>query len=369
MTASKILVVDDEPDLELLISQRFSRPIQNGEFIFRFARDGQEALDCLQREPDIELVLSDINMPGMDGLALLDRLRENGRTIKAVIISAYGDMANIRVAMNRGAFDFLTKPIDLGDLDTTIRKTLSEIGKLREISQQRDLALRARANLGRYFSPNLVDILAEKDEPLGPVRRQDVAVLFADIIGFTGMAEAMAPEAVMDVLRQYHSRMSKPIFECNGTIEKFIGDAMLATFGVPEASGHDASDALRCAKRMIVALARWNEDRNKESLPPLAMGLGLNYGPAVIGDLGNEHGMAFTVIGDTVNTASRLQEASRGFDTPLVVSDALVQAIGDASDEAAQVLRWLRPVGEQRLRGRERGISVWTPDLALTGPE
>jgi adenylate cyclase len=363
---SKILVVDDEPDLQLLISQRFRRDIRDGEFIFRFARDGHEALDNLQAEPDIELVLSDINMPGMDGLALLSQLRENTSAVKAVIVSAYGDMANIRTAMNRGAFDFLTKPIDFGDLDLTIRKTLGEIRHLRDISRQRDLALRARANLARYFSPKIVEILAEQDQPLGPVRRQDVAVLFADIVGFTGMAEAMAPEDVMDILRQYHSRMSKQIFAYNGTLEKFIGDAMLATFGTLQDSGHDAGDALCCAEAMLAALATWNDERRAEGLPAITIGIGLNYGPVVLGDLGNEHGMSFTVIGDTVNTTSRLQDLTRSLDTPLVVGNNLIERIGVASDAAvARVMRRLQPAGEQHLRGRASSIKVWTFDKML----
>src|SRR5258708_16184840 len=121
-------------------------------------------------------------------------------------------MANIRKAMNRGAFDFLTKPIDFTDLELTIHKTLSEIRQLRDISRQRDLALRARTNLARYFSPNIVEILAEQDQPLGPVRRQNVAVLFADIVGFTGIAETIAPEHPMNILREYHHPISTHIF-------------------------------------------------------------------------------------------------------------------------------------------------------------
>ena len=132
-------------------------------------------------DPGIELVLSDINMPVMDGLTLPARLSSD---LRAVIVSAYGDMSNIRIAMNRGAFDFVTKPIDLADLELTIRKTLDEIARLREIRRQRDEAQRMRNNLARYFSPNIVELLAEQDEPLGPVRRQVVAVLFADIVGF-----------------------------------------------------------------------------------------------------------------------------------------------------------------------------------------
>ena len=175
--ATQILVVDDEPDVELLISQRFRRQVRAGEFAFSFARDGEQALRLLQADAGIELLLVDINMPVMDGLTPLARLREIQAPVRAIIVSAYGDMPNIRTAMNRGAFDFVTKPIDMVDLEVTMRRTSDDIAKLREIERRRAAAERARGNLARYFSPNLVDILADRDEPFGPVRRQNVAVL------------------------------------------------------------------------------------------------------------------------------------------------------------------------------------------------
>src|SRR5246127_726887 len=278
MSPSKILAVDDEPDFELLLTQRFRRQVREQEFTFRFAHHGEEALEILADEPDIDLLLLDINMPVMDGLTLLARLREQQSPVRAIIVSAYGDMPNLRTAMNRGAFDFVTKPVDLNDLEITIRKTLDDIGKLREIERLRAAAERARSNLSRYFSPNLVDMLAERDEPLGAVRRQTVAVLFADIVGFTRMAERMAPEAVVAMLRQYHERMTAQIFACGGTVEKYIGDAIFAVFGVPTASAEDAANALRCADMMLAALAEWNAERGREDLPQLGIGIGLNYG-------------------------------------------------------------------------------------------
>src|ERR1051325_3054215 len=179
---AKILAVDDEPDLESLIRQRFRRQIRAEEFTFRFAHHGEEALAVLAAEPDIHLMLLDINMPVMDGLTLLTELRERQSPVRAIIVSAYGDMTNLRTAMNRGAFDFVTKPVDLDDLETTIRKTLAEIARVREIDRLRAAAERARSNLSRYFSPNIVGMLASQDEPLGAVRRQDVAALFVDIV-------------------------------------------------------------------------------------------------------------------------------------------------------------------------------------------
>jgi sigma-B regulation protein RsbU (phosphoserine phosphatase) len=160
----KILIVDDEPDLELLVRQKFRRHIREGKFEFSFAGNGQEALDKLDQDKEIDLVLSDINMPVMDGLTFLARLDGIERLLKAVIVSAYGDMQNIRTAMNRGAFDFVTKPIDFEDLEITINKTVQAISLLKQaereraqlISIQQELTVAARIQLSilpRSFPP------------------------------------------------------------------------------------------------------------------------------------------------------------------------------------------------------------------------
>jgi len=144
----KILVVDDEADLEVLIRQKFRKQIRENEYEFTFAQNGVEALTKIAVNPEIGLVLSDINMPEMDGLTLLHRLNElKNPALKAVIVSAYGDMDNIRVAMNRGAFDFLTKPIDFNDLETTIAKTLEQLAILRQATKDREQLLSVRNDL------------------------------------------------------------------------------------------------------------------------------------------------------------------------------------------------------------------------------
>lgn len=361
MSPAKILAVDDEPDFELLLRQRFRRQIRDGVFEFRFARHGEEALAALAAEPDIDLLLLDINMPVMDGLTLLARLREQQAAVRAIIVSAYGDMANLRTAMNRGAFDFVTKPVDLNDLEITIRKTLDDLGRLRDIEARRAAAERARTNLSRYFSPAVASLLAERDEPFGAVRRQTVAVLFADIVGFTRMVEDMAPEAVVTMLRQFHERMTAQIFACDGTVEKYIGDAIFAVFGIPAPGREDAANALRCADMMLNALDAWNDERAAGGEPRLTIGIGLNYGLAVLGDVGSEHGLSFTVIGDTVNTAARLQGLTRSLDTPLVVGDALIAAVrAMPASRAAELVAGLQYQGEQALRGRAGAIGVWT---------
>jgi adenylate cyclase len=361
VASAKILAVDDEPDFELLITQRFRRQIREQEFEFRFAHHGEEALATLSAEPDIDLMLLDINMPVMDGLTLLSELRERQLEVQAIIVSAYGDMTNLRTAMNRGAFDFVTKPVDLSDLEITVRKALANVAKLREMDRQRMAAERARNNLSRYFSPNIVELLASQDEPLGAGRRETVAVLFADIVAFTQMAELMAPEDVLAMLREFHTRMTAQIFASGGTVDQYMGDGILAVFGATAASPDDAASALNCAEMMLETLERWNHEREEKGDARLDIGIGLNYGPVVLGDVGSEHGMSFTAIGDTVNTSARLQVLTRSLKTQLVVGDAVVRAIEALSPEvAAERLGRLEDLGEHSLRGRASPVRIWT---------
>ena len=144
MTPPRLLIVDDEPDVEALLMQKFRRKLRKGEIELLFAHDGEHALEVLQANPDVDIVLSDINMPKMDGLALLDRLGALHEDTKTVMVSAYGDMANIRAAMNRGAFDFVTKPIEFEDLERTIEKTLTHLRLFRGLRDARDDAMHRR---------------------------------------------------------------------------------------------------------------------------------------------------------------------------------------------------------------------------------
>lgn len=144
----RILVVDDEPDLELLITQKFRKEIKNGLYSFVFASNGVEALAKLNADKEIELVLTDINMPEMDGLTLLTKIKElNNPLLLSVIVSAYGDIINIRTAMNAGAFDFVVKPIDLSDLEITIRKSLDNLSALKKAMKARDELISVRNEL------------------------------------------------------------------------------------------------------------------------------------------------------------------------------------------------------------------------------
>jgi adenylate cyclase len=232
------------------------------------------------------------------------------------------------------------------------------VRRSRALVAERADAERERGNLARYFSPRVVDELAERDEPLGRTRRQAVGVLFADLVGFTTMAEEMTPEDVMEMLRVFHGRMEAQVFRHNGCLEKFIGDALLATFGVPDVGAHDATDALACARGMLEALAEWNREREAAGQAALRMGIGLHYGPVVLGDIGSERSMAFATIGDTINVASRLQSLTRDLGARIVASGPLVARLGSEATDFS-LLQGLVDKGSQARRGHHATVEVW----------
>lgn len=228
------------------------------------------------------------------------------------------------------------------------------------IIRQADVA-RERANLARHFPPNIVDRMAERDQPLGAVRSQTVAVMFVDIVGFTGLAERQTPEEVVALLRDFHGRMESAVFDHHGTLDKFLGDGLMATFGTPEPGAQDAGNALRCGLAMLANIDRWNRERAEAGAEPVAVSIGLHYGSVVLGDIGSERRLEYAVLGDTVNVASRLEELTRRLGVRLAMSEDLAKAVRDetaAADET--LLSDLGNSGPQSVRGREEPIEVWT---------
>lgn len=240
--------------------------------------------------------------------------------------------------------------------------------RLQEAQAAERAAERARTNLARYFSPKLIETLAAKDQPLGPVRRQNLALLFADIVGFTSLSEKLEPEQVIEILRDIHIWMEKAIFTYDGSIEDYIGDAVLAIFGFPDVGEQDAANALACAYELLKAAQDWNRERTDRSLLPIHIGIGLHYGTVVLGDVGGQEYLEFTVIGDTVNTAARLQQATRALDADLVVSKELADAVksANACADTDGLLRPLRQRGDLTIRGRSQPVAVLTFSMPPT---
>jgi adenylate cyclase len=218
---------------------------------------------------------------------------------------------------------------------------------------------RERGNLARYFSPNVVEELSRNDEPLKQVRSQNVAVLFVDIVGFTAFAAARTPEEVVRTLREFHAMMEQEVFRHSGTLDKYLGDGLMATFGTPFAGKDDAGNALRCAQAMMAAADRWNGERGAAGQPPIRVSFGLHYGPVVLGDIGLTC-LEFAVIGSTVNAASRLEGLTRALGCALVASDDLVTHAKAELGGSDAAFRPLVAQAPQMIRGLEQPIAIWT---------
>jgi class 3 adenylate cyclase len=352
MTAT-ILVVDDEPDLEALVLQKFRKQIRAGAVSFMFAHDGIEALQSIEQHPHVDLVVSDINMPRMDGLSLLQKLQEAGDRKSTIIVSAYGDMSNIRTAMNRGAFDFITKPIDFSDLEMTIDKTIRHVEMLREARRRLAEAERAHASLSRHFSPQLATRLAAgSDGDEMEAHWRDVAAIFTDIAGFTSLVETAAPEVLAELLNDYVGGMTDVVFAHEGTVAKVIGDAIEVLFNAPGDQPDYAARAIACARELDL----WAEAfRGRWKAKGLNFGvtrIGVHAGPALVGNFGGSRFFDYTAYGDTINTAARLEAANKFLGTRICASAAIANA--------AENFRG-RPVGDLILRGRSEPLRAYEP--------
>lgn len=353
MTAT-ILVVDDEPDLEALVLQKFRRQIREGAVAFVFARDGLEALQQIEANPGVDLVVSDINMPRMDGLSLLAKLQEAEDKKSTIIVSAYGDMSNIRTAMNRGAFDFLTKPIDFGDLEATIDKTIRHVEMLREARRRQAEAERAHASLSRYFSPQIASRLASKCVGSNgmEVHRRDVATIFTDVTSFTSVVENIAPEVLGKLLNEYTGGMTEIVFSHEGTVGKIIGDGIHILFNAPGDQPDYATRAVACAHELDTWAEAFKQRWRAAGVNFGATRIGVHAGPALVGNFGGSKFFDYTAHGDTINTAARLQAANKFLGTRICVSESVARAATNFRG---------RPVGDIVLRGRSEPLRAYEP--------
>lgn len=302
---TKILVVDDETDLEVLVKQKFRKKIREKEYDFVFAINGRHALEQLNEHNDIDIVLSDINMPEMDGLTLLTKLSEHHSILKSVIISAYGDMENIRIAMNRGAFDFITKPVDFNDLELTLEKTIKQVNQVRSTLK----AIKENNILKMYVDETVLNFMDSREYESSIMTNETIeaSVAFLDICGFTSISENEAPDNVVKLLNSYFDVMVKEILAQGGFIDKFIGDAIMAVF---RGDFHldRAIDSCLAVKHKIEDLPAVSD--HVKFKPNVS--IGINCGEMVSGNIGSAslRRLDYTVIGDVVNTAQRLQASA-----------------------------------------------------------
>jgi class 3 adenylate cyclase/DNA-binding NarL/FixJ family response regulator len=302
---AKILVVDDEVDLEMLIKQKFRQKIRERQYEFVFAVNGNDALDKLQQHPDVDVMLCDINMPEMDGLTLLSKLKNQHPIIKSVIVSAYGDMDNIRSAMNRGAFDFITKPVNFEDLDLTVQKTIQYVNQLRETMK----AIKENNILRMYVDETVLNFMGSREFESSLMLNEtvDATIAFIDICSFTTISENEPPDVVVKLLNKFFDVMVKEIIAQGGYVDKFIGDAVMAVFR----GDYHLDRAIDACLTVRKQIEKMPPDTVKVSFSP-KVSIGINCGEMVSGNIGsaNLRRLDYTVVGDVVNVAERLQTAA-----------------------------------------------------------
>lgn len=341
---AKILVVDDEVDLELLIKQKFRQKIRERKYEFVFAVNGKDALDKLQEHPDVDVLLCDINMPEMDGLTLLVKLKELSPIIKAVIVSAYGDMDNIRTAMNRGAFDFITKPVNFEDLELTVQKTILYVTQLRETMQ----AIKENNILRMYVDETVLNFMGSREFESSLMLNETVeaTVAFIDICSFTTISENEPPDMVVKLLNNYFEVMVKEIIAQGGYVDKFIGDAIMAVF---RGDYHldRAIDACLAVRAQIEKLPALSD--NVSFAPKVS--IGINSGEMISGNIGsaNLRRLDYTVIGDVVNVAQRLQTAAG--EGQIAISETSYEKVKESFN--------CRQIGEASLKNKNKPVMIF----------
>ena len=341
---TKILVVDDEEDLKILIKQRFRQKIRQNEYDFVFAENGRHALEQLLEHTDVDLILSDINMPEMDGLTLLSKLSEQNSLLKSVMVSAYGDMENIRTAMNRGAFDFITKPIDFKDLEITIEKTIVHVNAIKKTLQ----AVKENNILRMYVDETVINFMGGKEIKTALFDNEYIegSVAFIDICGFTTISEHEPADKVVEMLNAYFDIMVKEIIKQEGTVDKFLGDSVMATFK----GKYHIDRAIDACLAIRKAINNADIGIGLESYKP-QVSIGINSGDMIWGNIGSStlRRLDYTVIGDAVNVASRLQSAAgKG---KILISEANYLRIKDSFN--------CKKVGEIEMKNKKLPLTVF----------
>jgi adenylate cyclase len=330
----RLLVVDDEEDIEALFKGRFRKELQRGDYVMSFSTDPIQALKMVDTSPDLDVLVTDLNMPQMNGLELLNEVAKFRRPLKTIVLTAYNDLGNIRAAMRRGAFDFQVKPLDHEDLGATIAKAVAIARELRagEEARQRAYELekqnrRVEDIFGRYVSEEVKAHLLACPEGHQGSQRYTFTMLMADIRGFTRLSETLSPERVVQVLNGYLERATDIMLRRNGTINEILGDGLLVYFGAPISDGDATEHAVAAALELQLAMSELNANHRAQGLPELAIGIGVHTGEAVVGTIGSQRRQKYTAIGNNVNLVARIESHTVG--GQVLVSDSTYYEIRD----------------------------------------
>ena len=329
-----ILAVDDLKENRELVTRNLSR---SGHFVIT-AASGEEALVALEQS-DVDVVLLDLMMPGMDGREVLRRMKEHPdwRATPVIVISGQQDMDGIIECIEAGADDYLFKPFNRVLLQARIKAGIERKRWHDREEQYRQQLERnekfIRATFGRYLSDEIVTDILERPEGLelgGDLR--EVTIMMSDIRGFTTLSERLAPAQVVTMLNRYLGVMTDIIMAHQGTIDEFIGDAILAVFGAPQRRDDDADRAVRCAQAMQAAMKDINAQNEHEGLPLIKTGIALNTGDVIAGNIGSERRSKYGFVGHPMNVTSRIEDLSAGGE--ILISDSTLQKLTTDIDVA-----------------------------------
>jgi len=323
--SGKILIVDDQADNREILHRYLSH---DGHEVLE-ADSGKSMFQCL-RDQLVDLIVLDLIMPETDGLELLQQIKQEPawRAIPVIVVSGFNDKERVIRCIEAGAEDYLFKPFNRVLLQARINAGVErkrwhdlEEGYRQELERNQRFI---RNVFGRYLSSEIVDTLLEEPDglDLGGVERK-VTVLMADIRGFTTICEQLPPDRIVSLLNHYLGTMTDVIMAHNGTVDEFIGDAILAIFGAPITRPDDSDQAVRCALAMQAAMAEVNAYNRQENLPEISMGISLNTGPVVAGNIGSDKRAKYGVVGHAVNQTARIEEVCPA--ETILLSDATVK--------------------------------------------
>lgn len=322
-----ILAVDDRQENRELVARNLSRL---GHFVIT-AASGEEALNAL-KQSDVDVVLLDLLMPGMDGREVLHRIKEHPdwRATPVIVISGSQDMDGIIECIEAGADDYLFKPFNPVLLQARIKAGIERKRWHDREEQYRQQLERnekfIRATFGRYLSDEIVTDILERPEGLrlgGDLCR--VSILMSDIRSFTTLSEHLAPDEVVSMLNRYLGRMTDIIMEHHGTIDEFVGDAILAVFGAPLHREDDADRAVSCALAMQAAMDEINALNEADGLPIISTGIAVNTGDVIAGNIGSEKRSKYGFVGHPMNVTSRIEDQTGGGE--ILISDSTLNSL------------------------------------------
>jgi adenylate cyclase len=330
-----IVYVDDEEQNLISFRAGFRR-----EYNILTALSGKEGIEILKNN-DVHLIITDQRMPEMTGIQFLEKIMPEFPDTIRMILTGFSDVEAIIGAINAGrVFRYITKPWDENEL----RMTLENARQLYELQENRkqllsDLQQKVEEQektlklFIKYVPEQVVSkALESSEETIFDGEQREIAVLFCDIRGFTPLSEKKSPKEVVSLLNDYYSLMSESIKRYNGTTIQYVGDEVFAAFGAPVDIADKEKMAVFCALDMMRSLSKLNEKHRSKFNKEIKIGIGINYGEVIAGNLGSEEILSYSVTGDTVNTGKRIESVTRDYPNSILISNTIYQKTKDIID-------------------------------------